>query len=191
MKKFFLISTLLALCFSARAQMTASFAGRLDLGASVTKSSEFSHFVQFGGQVGVDLESKNGDILFLGAGLDCGIRGEKFLLIGDKGDKVVLCPLFADVQYDFNNVGNMIGGLYAEMQGGIAFGGITSIKGSKVNSGYFAIGAGYQVIGMSVGLEYSIYPGMTSKVDGYSIERDSAGGNLAIKVKYLFGKNRR
>lgn len=55
--------------------MTASFAGGLDLGASVTKSSEFFHFVQVGGQAGVDLESKNGDILFLGAGLDLGICG--------------------------------------------------------------------------------------------------------------------
>ena len=189
MKKFFLISTLLALCFSASAQMKASFAGGFDLGASVIKSSEFFHFVQAGGQVGVDLESNNGDILFLGAGLNLGICGDKFLSIGD-GEKMVFCPLYVDATYDFNNIGSMIGGLYGELRGGFAFGGITSIKGSKVNSGYFAFGGGYQVGGMSVGLEFSLYPGMKSTIDGYTVTRDSAGSNLAIKFKYRFGKSR-
>lgn len=82
MKKLILISVLLALCCSVRAQVMASFAGGLDFGASVTKSSEFFHFVQFGGQAGVDLEFDKGDILFLGAGLDVGVCGENFLAIG-------------------------------------------------------------------------------------------------------------
>lgn len=189
MKKLIFISALLALCLSAKAQMTASFAGGIDLGASVVKSSEFFHFVQVGGQVGVDLESENENILFLGAGLDLGVCSEKFLNIG-KGERMVFCPLFVDATYDFNNIGNMIGGLYGELKGGFAFGGLTSQKGSKVISGYFAFGTGYQVSGISVGLEFSLYPGMKSTIGGYTVTRDSAGSNLAIKFKYRFGKSR-
>lgn len=189
MKKILLISALFTLCLSSRAQNTASFGFGLDLGTSITKSSEFMHFTQIGAQFGVDLTLKNDDILFLGAGFDSGICSEKFLNIGNS-EKLVLCPFYFDATYDLNNVGSMTGGLYGELKGGIAFGGLVSQKGSRTNSGYFAFGFGYQVDSISAGLEFSLYPGMTSTIDGYTVTRDSTGSNLAIRFKYRFGKAR-
>ena len=189
MKKFILLSALLALCFSARAQMTASLGYGLEWGFSVTKSSEFFHFQQFGFKMGVDLQSQNDDMLFLGAGFNAGVCGENFLVVG-KGERLILCPFFFDAVYDFNNIGMISGGLYGELRGGIAFGGMASQKGSKINSGYFAIGAGFQVDSISIGLEYSSYPGMKFTIDDYTVKSESVGSNIAIRFCYRFGKNR-
>ena len=189
MKKIILISALLVLSFSAGAQMKASLGYGLEWCFSISKSPEFFHFQHFGFRIGADLMSPNEDMLFLGAGFDAGICGENFLVVG-KGERLVLCPFYVDAIYDFNNIGFVTGGLYAELRGGIAFGGLASQIGSRIYSKYFAIGAGYQVDDMSIGLEWSRYPGMTATIDGYTVESDSVGSNIAIKFCYRFGKNR-